>query len=119
MIANPVTRRIMQSLDDINSVADMARISHISPRQLQHILKRATGLAPHDFFKVLRLQKALAGDPTGLYSDQSHFIRSFRVATGYTPGRYAKNMISEISNTCQIDSRKLQSSKHIEARTSI
>ena len=119
VMANPVTRRIMQSLDDINSVADMARISHISPRQLQRILKRATGFAPHDFFKVLRLQKALAGDPTGLYSDQSHFIRSFRVATGYTPGRYAKNMMSEISNTCQIDSRKLQSSKHIEARTSI
>lgn len=90
VMANPVTRRIMQSLDDINSVADMARISHISPRQLQRILKRATGFAPHDFFKVLRLQKALTGDPTGQYSDQSHFIRSFRVATGYTPGRYAK-----------------------------
>lgn len=90
VVANAVTQKIFQNLDDINSVSDMAATSGLSPRQLQRTLKRTTGFAPHDFLKVLRLQQALSGDPTGYYADQSHFIHSFRNATGYTPGRYAR-----------------------------
>lgn len=91
MIAvNPVTEKIFQSLDEITSVADMADVSGISARQLQRTLKRTTGFAPHDFLKVLRLQQALNGNDTWSYADQSHFIHSFRKATGYTPGKYSK-----------------------------
>jgi AraC-like DNA-binding protein len=90
VVANPVTEKIFQHLDDIYSVADMAEISNISPRQLQRTLKRTTGFAPHDFLKVLRLQQALNGEPSLSYADQSHFIHSFRKATGYTPARYSK-----------------------------
>ncbi|WP_422367541.1 helix-turn-helix domain-containing protein [Pelagibius sp.] len=88
--ANPMTEKILQSLDEIHSVADMAAVSDLSPRQLQRRLKRTTGFAPHDFLKVLRLQEALNGKDTWSYADQSHFIHSFRKATGYTPGRYSR-----------------------------
>ena len=87
---NEVTELIFQHLDDIHTVADMAEIVALSPRQLQRTLKRTTGFAPHDFLKVLRLQMALNGNDTWSYADQSHFIHSFRKATGYTPGKYAR-----------------------------
>jgi AraC-like DNA-binding protein len=87
---NPVTERIFQNLDDINSVAEMAGACDLSARQLQRTLKRTTGFTPHDFLKVLRLQQSLNGNDTWSYADQSHFIHSFRKATGYTPGKYAK-----------------------------
>lgn len=87
---NPITDKIFQSLDEIHSVADMAAVSDLSPRQLQRRLKQTTGFAPHDFLKVLRLQEALNGKDTWSYADQSHFIHSFRKATGYTPGRYSR-----------------------------
>lgn len=90
LVANPVTKKIFEHIDDVYSVADMAEIAELSPRQLQRTLKRTTGFTPHDFLKVLRLQQALSGDPSLSYADQSHFIHSFRKATGYTPGRYAK-----------------------------
>lgn len=87
---NPVTEKIFEHLDDITSVADMAEVSGISARQLQRTLKRTTDFTPHDFLKVLRLQQALNGNDTWSYADQSHFIHSFRKATGYTPGKYSK-----------------------------
>ncbi|MEJ6398929.1 helix-turn-helix domain-containing protein [Yoonia sp. 208BN28-4] len=90
VVANPVTEQIFAQMDDIFTVADMAEICALSPRQLQRNLKRTTGFTPHDFLKVLRLQQALKGEPSLSYADQSHFIHSFRKATGYTPGKYAK-----------------------------
>lgn len=87
---NPVIEKIFQNLDEIHTVKDMAEVSGISARQLQRTLKRTTGFAPHDFLKVLRLQQSLNGNDTWSYADQSHFIHSFRKATGYTPGKYAR-----------------------------
>lgn len=87
---NPVTEKIFQNLDEISTVADMAVVSNLSPRQLQRTLKKTTSFAPHDFLKVLRLQQALNGNDTWNYADQSHFIHSFRKATGYTPGKYSR-----------------------------
>jgi AraC-like DNA-binding protein len=68
----------------------MASFSSLSSRQLQRVLKKTTGFTPHDFLKVLRLQQTLNGNDTWSYADQSHFIHSFRKATGYTPGKYSK-----------------------------
>ena len=90
VISNRVTEKIFKHLEDIHSVADMADASDLSPRQLQRVLKRTTGFAPHDFLKVLRLQQSLNGEPSLSYADQSHFIHSFRKATGYTPARYSR-----------------------------
>ncbi|MCZ4274071.1 helix-turn-helix domain-containing protein [Maritalea porphyrae] len=90
VVSNPVTEKIFHRLDEIYSVADMATAANLSARQLQRVLKRTTGFTPHDFLKVLRLQQALRGEPSLSYADQSHFIHSFRKATGYTPGKYSK-----------------------------
>jgi len=90
VVRNPLTEKILTHIFDLQSVADMADICDLSPRQLQRVLKRTTGFTPHDFLKVLRLQQSLAGEMSDSYADQSHFIHSFRNATGYTPGRYAK-----------------------------
>lgn len=87
---NPVTAQIFEHLDEIHTVADMADCVGLSPRQLQRRLKQSTGFAPHDFLKILRLQMALDGGDIWSYADQSHFIHSFRRATGYTPGKYAR-----------------------------
>ncbi len=85
---NLMTKKIFSSLDRINSVADMADCLSLSPRQLQRKLKLTTGFAPHDFLKILRLQKAIRENDSSSYADQSHFINSFRKATGYTPLKY-------------------------------
>ena len=90
VVANPVTENIFQNMSDIHTVADMADVSELFPRQLQRNLKRTTGFAPHDFLKVLRLQQISNGSDTSFYADQSHFIHYFRKATGYTPGKYLR-----------------------------
>lgn len=86
--ANAVTAKILWNLDRIRSVADMARSTGLSPRQLQRTLLRMTGLSPHDLLKVLRVQQSFRKHYLDLYSDQSHYIHSFRRVTGYTPGKY-------------------------------
>ena len=88
--ANPLTKKIFEHVDEIHSVSDMAAVSEISSRQLQRTLKRTTGFTPHDFLKILRLQQSLNGNGAVSYADQSHFIHSFRKATGYTPGQYSR-----------------------------
>lgn len=87
---NPLTANILTNLDNIHSVADMARVTNLSPRQLQRRLKQTTGFSPHDFLKILRVQQSFQQDYLAYYADQSHFIHSFRKITGYTPSRYEK-----------------------------
>jgi AraC-like DNA-binding protein len=88
IVPNPVTSRILAELDTLRSVAAMAECVGMSPRHLQRVLKRTTGLSPHDLLKVLRVQQSFRRHYLDLYADQSHFIHAFRQATGYTPGRY-------------------------------
>ncbi len=90
VVPNPVTARILSHLDSIRTVADMASLAGVTPRQLQRILKRQTGFAPHDLLKVLRVQQSFRKHYLELYADQAHFIHAFRKATGYTPVQYRK-----------------------------
>ena len=87
---NSVTAKILANIDDIHTVADMAAITSMSPRQLQRTLKQTTGFSPHDFLKVLHMQQSFKQNYLDHYADQSHFIHSFRKITGYTPSRYTK-----------------------------
>jgi len=87
---NPVTAAILTRVDEIASVADMAEVAMLSPRQLQRTLKATTGFTPHDLLKVLRVQQSFRQDYQLLFADQSHFTHSFRRAIGYTPGRFKK-----------------------------
>jgi AraC-like DNA-binding protein len=88
VVNNPVTERILANLDNIHTVADMASMACLSPRQLQRTLKQTTGFSPHDLLKVLRLQQSFKQHYLDLYADQSHYIHSFRKVTGYTPEKY-------------------------------
>jgi AraC-like DNA-binding protein len=88
VVQNKIVQKILCNLDRVQSVSEMAEIVHLSPRQLQRTLKEATGFSPHDFLKVMRLQRSLKEHNVNLYSDQSHFIRSFRKITGYSPTSY-------------------------------
>ncbi len=88
VVANSVTAKILASIDTIHTVADMAAITNLSPRQLQRTLKQTTGFSPHDLLKVLRLQQSFRQPFLASYTDQSHFIHSFRKITGYTPAKY-------------------------------
>ncbi|MEM7737130.1 MAG: AraC family transcriptional regulator [Deinococcota bacterium] len=90
IVPNAVTASILAHLDDIHSVADMAKVAGVSTRQLQRTLKRVTGFSPHDLLKVLRLQQSFKKHYLMSYADQAHYIRSFRNITGYTPAKYAK-----------------------------
>lgn len=83
-----VTAQILSNIDTIQTVADMAAVTNMSTRQLQRILKKSTGFSPHDFLKVLRLQQSFKQHYLDTYTDQSHFITSFRKITGYTPAQY-------------------------------
>lgn len=85
-----VTSRILARLDAIRSVADIAKLVGLSPRQLQRTLKQSTGFSPHDLLKVLRVQQSFRRHYLELYADQAHFIHSFRKATGFTPTQYRK-----------------------------
>jgi AraC-like DNA-binding protein len=85
---NVVTEKILTNLDQIHSVADMARLVGLSPRQLQRKLKQMIGLSPHDLLKVLRVQQSFKKHYLELYADQAHYIHSFRKVAGYTPTKY-------------------------------
>jgi len=85
---NDITEKILSNIESIHSVADMAAFTQKSPRQLQRLLKRSTGFSPHDFLKVIRLQQSFKQHYLDSYTDQSHFIHSFRKITGYTPAEY-------------------------------
>jgi AraC-like DNA-binding protein len=88
VVPNVVTEKILTNINDIRTVADMAVVAQMSPRQLQRTLKRTTGFSPHDLLKILRMQKSFKQHYLDLYSDQPHFIHSFRKITGYTPAKY-------------------------------
>lgn len=88
VVSNPVTERILTRLDDIRTVADMAAIACLSPRQLQRTLKQSTSFSPHDLLKVLRVQQSFKRHYLDLYADQPHYIHSFRKITGYTPAKF-------------------------------
>lgn len=87
---NPITSRIIKHFFEIQKVADMAKLTGLSTRQLQRSLKEMTGFSPHDFLKILRLQYSFGGDFLTHYADQAHYIHSFRKATGHTPVGFRK-----------------------------
>ena len=90
VVPNLVTKKILSNLDSIKTVGNMASLAGLSSRQLQRVIREATDLSPHDFLKILRLQQSFKQHYLMTYTDQSHFIHSFRKITGHTPAQYAK-----------------------------
>ncbi|MBU43216.1 MAG: AraC family transcriptional regulator [Spirochaetaceae bacterium] len=90
VVPNPLTEKILRNIQDIQDVRNMAEAAGLSPRQLQRTLKRTTNFTPHDLLKVLRLQQSFKRHYLDFYSDQAHYIHSFRKITGYTPEKFKK-----------------------------
>jgi AraC-like DNA-binding protein len=70
----------------------------LSRRQLERKFQEQTGMTPKEAAKIIRLQKALRLQTTGLpwneiaaqvgYHDESHLSRTFKNMVGYTPGQF-------------------------------
>ena len=98
-LANRVAARVEED-PDIVSVASLADAVGLNERTLQRLCGRFLGVTPQWLIRQRRLQDAgqelrsgygsLSGIAAGLgYSDQAHFSRDFRRATGWTPGEFA------------------------------
>jgi AraC-like DNA-binding protein len=81
------------------AVAQAVEASGLSHRHLVARFRAATGLAPKQHARILRLQAALArlgsADAAQVafeagYADQAHFSRDFRAFAGMTPGDWLR-----------------------------
>jgi AraC family transcriptional regulator len=89
--------RLIDDLSDDTSLAELASICGLSVRQFARAFKRSTGLPPHRWLLMQRVDRAkvllVTGDrPIGEialacgFADQSHLTRVFSRAVGATPG---------------------------------
>ncbi|GAA4910219.1 helix-turn-helix domain-containing protein [Streptomonospora salina] len=78
------------------SVEELARRTHLSPRRLRYVMRRALGIGPKFASRVARLSAAIGrvGDGPGswariaaesAYHDQSHLVRDFTELMRTTP----------------------------------
>ena len=89
---------LSEHLDQKMSLDAVARAAGLSRYHFLRVFKRETGLPPHLFRTLRRLDRAkqLLCNGTALaeaalmvgFSDQSHFTNTFRKYTGATPGQY-------------------------------
>lgn len=94
---DPAIAAALASLDRGSPVAQAVRASGWSHRHLVLRFREATGLAPKQHARILRLQAALerlggasvaeAAYAAG-YADQAHFSREFVQCAGLTPGEW-------------------------------
>ena len=80
------------------ALADLSRVADLSPFHLHRVFRRATGLPPHGYLLMVRVNQARdllrRGVPpaevalhTGFF-DQSHLTRHFHRLVGVTPARF-------------------------------
>jgi AraC family transcriptional regulator len=91
---------IEEHLDVSPTLEQMAAVARVSPYHFARQFKRATGLPPHQYVIMRRIERArqlLQGDGAFSlaqiaahvgFSDQSHFSRHFKRLVGVTPGQF-------------------------------
>jgi AraC-like DNA-binding protein len=82
----------------LRTVADLAYLFNLSPRQFDRKFKAYAGFSPKMYLRLVRLSNALKQDGRTKsltqianecgYYDQSHFIHDVKAFTGYHPGFY-------------------------------
>src|SRR5262245_127558 len=95
-----VVEYLEEHLDANPTLEQMAAIARLSPTYFASQFKSATGLPPHQYVIIRRVERGkqlLQGDDdvsltevaarTG-FSDQSHFSQHFKRLVGVTPGRF-------------------------------
>lgn len=98
----PHLKRIIHSIDTLYAVPDvglvrLAEEACLSQKQFKRVFQNYVGCNPKEFMRIVRFNRVLralkAQKPINFaqiaqeygYSDQSHFIREFKVFSGYTP----------------------------------
>lgn len=93
-----VAERLRDEMSEPPSLTDIASQIDTTPVALLRAFKKAYGVAPFEWLNVQRINKARAMLRIGLplsriahelgYSDQPHFNRRFKAATGMTPLKF-------------------------------
>jgi AraC-like DNA-binding protein len=97
--ANAGLNAIGTALVDAGSVGEMGRAAGMSPRTLQRWFAANVGLAPRQYLRLLRFQKAFEQVPDAAsladhaaaqgFADQAHMAREFREMAG-VPAKQAR-----------------------------
>jgi AraC-like DNA-binding protein len=98
---HPAVAQALQRLTPTSSVKEIVKENGYSHRRFVELFRRAVGLTPKLYTRILRFQAILdrlstkpnSGPMVELaldagYSDQSHFNREFREFAGVSPGDY-------------------------------
>jgi AraC family transcriptional regulator len=95
-----IVEYVEEHLDAGLTLEQLAAVAHLSPYYLARQFKRATGLPPHQYVIMRRVDRAQqllqAGTDLSLaeiaaragFSDQSHFSHHFKRVVGITPGQF-------------------------------
>ncbi len=97
------SQQLRQTLDYVHTyldhdltLAELARLTNISPYHFARLFKQSTGFAPHQYvlhYRIVEARRLLQYTDIPVatiaqrvgFSSQSHFTRTFRRATGQTP----------------------------------
>lgn len=102
---NPITeviRYVRDRMCEPVTVAELAEHVYMSPSAFAHLFREVTGMAPYQFVKTMRLDRArtlLLEEGIGVgeaardvgYTSLSHFINEFKRHYGVTPGAFARH----------------------------
>src|SRR5262249_31553080 len=95
-----VVEYIEEHLDASPTLEQMAALVHLSPSYFATLFRRATGLPPHQYVILRRVERAkellqTGGDASlaevaahAGFSDQSQFTHHFKRLVGVTPGQF-------------------------------
>lgn len=107
---HPAVAHALEQFWPTTDVRKIVTASGYSHRQFIALFRRAVGLTPKLYCRVLRFQHALERAATDRlaswvdlaidtgYSDQSHFSREFREFAGVTPEQYRKTSPSSVNH---------------------
>ncbi len=99
---HPAIAAALDRFEGTESVRDLVKESGYSHRHFLSLFRRAVGLSPKIYGRVLRFRRALRQAASGSpepwasialdagYSDQAHFNRDFLEFAGVTPSAYRK-----------------------------
>jgi AraC-like DNA-binding protein len=96
-----VRARLHDEFTEALSLESLAKEVGLSKFHVARCFKEATGLAPHQYQKLLRLQSARRHIERGVcvreaaaasgFADEAHLSRSFRTWLGVSPGRWRRS----------------------------
>jgi len=100
---NSIRDYMWDNIEHNITLAELAKIAHLSPFHFSRVFKSATGVSPHQALIKIRVQKARSLIPysTALaeiayscgFSDQAHFTRVFKSHMGFTPYQFRRSTV--------------------------